>query len=85
MEGSARDANDCRTVPSMAPMQKVPTEPATGKRPMGRPHKGPRTLLQLRVSVDLHQAVRDAAKAKGLTITDYVADVLTERTSEHAA
>lgn len=54
----------------------VPRMAAPGKRPTGRPSKGPRATLVGRVHPDVSVAVRAAAAAQGFSLTDYLEAIL---------
>lgn len=43
---------------------------------MAQPHKGSRTLIASRPVQPVYEAIRDLAAAQGLSISQYVADVL---------
>lgn len=45
---------------------------------MGQPHKGERVLLQTRPHREVWEAVHAAARNAGLSVSQYVADVLAE-------
>lgn len=45
----------------------------------GRKSKGLREPILTRVAADLAEAVREQAEAQGLTVNDYVANLLAER------
>lgn len=50
------------------------------RRKIGRPSKGDRELVRVRVPVPLANAVRDLAARRGMTINDMLGELLAEQT-----
>lgn len=50
------------------------------RRKRGRPSKGPRKELRPRLPTALYDAVCREAAASGMTLNDYVGEILAERT-----
>jgi len=50
------------------------------RKKAGRKSKGPRKQVNFYLPLDLHQAAQDKASQLGMTFTDFVAELLAERT-----
>jgi len=55
----------------------------TGRR--GRPSKGPRTTVVLRISFELAEQIKQRTTAGGLSITDYLESLVSQGISAHRA
>lgn len=50
------------------------------RKKTGRPSKGERTPINIRVPTKLQQAVKNRAKQRGMTLNDYVGSLLAQDT-----